>query len=120
MVGWQINAGPDKEARHVTARQMRERLFSPEIIRRAIILGSARKAVLELRGKDNEIETLLAVDPPRFRIVSPLPGTSVSRDSINLSVGMEGRSELPPSFEVIVNNRNVTAAGATRAIGGTA
>ena len=68
LVGWRINQGKDQAARYVTARQLRQHLHSPEIVRRAIIGGSARAAAQELRGRDNELEELLTRKPPAFDI----------------------------------------------------
>lgn len=112
MVGWQINQGPDKEARYVSAREMRERLFSPEIIRRSILRRSARRAAIELRGKDTELADLLKLDPPSFEIVSPLPRASVDAGSIEVEIRTGGAASTRTRFEIIVNNRNVTSAAA--------
>jgi WD40 repeat protein len=112
LVGWQLNKGADKEARYISARQLKKHLHSPEIIRRAIILGSAQKAAKELRGSDSELARLLSKQPPRFEVISRNIGpVADSHASIVLELGDE---EGPaPKIEVIVNNRNVTHA-ATR------
>lgn len=68
LVGWHINQGPPREGRFVKARQLRQHLHSPEIVRRAILTGSARGAAQELRGRDNELTELLNRRPPEFEI----------------------------------------------------
>jgi uncharacterized caspase-like protein/WD40 repeat protein len=68
LVGWQVNQGPDKEARFVRARQLKTHLHSPEIVRRAIILGDAGQAVRELRPTDSRLEELLKRRPPEFEV----------------------------------------------------
>jgi uncharacterized caspase-like protein/WD40 repeat protein len=68
LVGWQVNQGPDREARFVRARQLKQHLHSPEIVRRAIILGSAGQAVRELRPTDSRLDELLRRRPPEFEI----------------------------------------------------
>src|SRR5690606_13361632 len=50
LVGWHINQGQDREGRYIKARQLRQHLNSPEIVRRAIITGDAAGAARELRG----------------------------------------------------------------------
>ncbi|THD76266.1 hypothetical protein E7681_00015 [Thalassobius vesicularis] len=68
LVGWQINQGQDREGRYVRARQLRQHLHSPEIVRRAILTGSASGAAKELRGSDSELDELLTRRPPEFDI----------------------------------------------------
>lgn len=68
LVGWHINQGQDREGRYVRARQLRQHLHSPEIVRRAILIGSASQAALDLRGRDNELDELLTRKPPEFNI----------------------------------------------------
>jgi uncharacterized caspase-like protein/WD40 repeat protein len=68
LVGWHINQGQDREGRYVRARQLRQHLHSPEIVRRAILTGQARQAALDLRGRDNELDELLTREPPEFDI----------------------------------------------------
>ena len=67
-MGWHINQGQDREGRYVRARQLRQHLHSPEIVRRAILTGSAKKAAFDLRGRDNELDELLTRKPPEFDI----------------------------------------------------
>ncbi|MGR1581343.1 caspase family protein [Thalassobius sp. S69A] len=68
LVGWHINQGQNQEARYIRARQLRQHLHSPEIVRRAILTGSARGAAQDLRGRDNELNELLTRKPPDFDI----------------------------------------------------
>jgi WD40 repeat protein len=110
MVGWQINQGPEHEARYVTARQMKERLHNPEIIRRAITLGSAERAIRQLRPSQRELGPLLAVSPPAFEIATPRGGGSISRDTVAIMLDVAAGENPLTRVEVIVNNRNVTSA----------
>ncbi|WP_319824703.1 caspase family protein [Thalassovita sp.] len=75
LVGWHINQGQDREGRYIRARQLRQHLHSPEIVRRAILLGAARQAALDLRGRDDELQELLTRRPPEFdiRLADDLP-----------------------------------------------
>ena len=41
LIGWQVNQGRDKEGRFIRAGQLKKYLWSPEMVRRAIILRSA-------------------------------------------------------------------------------
>lgn len=108
LVGWQLNQGPDKEARFVTARQLKEQLLSPEIIRRAIILGSAKKAIDQLRKSGKSLNALLSVEPPNFEIASPSDGAAVSRSTVTLTLSIPTGAARPTKIEAIANIRNVT------------
>ncbi|WP_175545381.1 caspase family protein [Thalassovita taeanensis] len=68
LVGWHVNQGPDREARFIRARQLRQHLHSPEIVRRALIGGDPAAAAIDLRGTDNELEALLTRQPPEFEL----------------------------------------------------
>ena len=68
LVGWHLNQGPDREARFIRARQLRQHLNSPEIVRRAIITGDAAGAATEMRGTDTELQALLGRKPPEFQM----------------------------------------------------
>ena len=69
LIGWHVNQGRDKEGRFIRAGQLKKYLWSPEMVRRAIILRSARQAVQEMRpGVDNELQRLLERKPPEFDV----------------------------------------------------
>src|SRR5262249_2103723 len=40
IVGWQINRGVDRDADYVTAHQLRDHFYRPDIVERAIVLAS--------------------------------------------------------------------------------
>ena len=45
LIGWHVNQGRDHEGRFIRAGQLKKYLWSPEMVRRAIILRSAEQAV---------------------------------------------------------------------------
>ncbi|MGH1353452.1 MAG: caspase family protein [Thalassovita sp.] len=107
LVGWHINQGQDREGRYVRARQLRQHLHSPEIVRRAILTGSAKQAALDLRGRDNELDELLTREPPEFdlRVASELlapDGFAVIEVSGSSLEEVEGWG-----YSVLVNDRRV-------------
>ena len=71
IVGWQINRGADKAADYVTAEQLRDYLYRPDIVDQAIILRSAEQAVREAKDTDRRLEDLLAIERPRFTLAAP-------------------------------------------------
>ena len=117
LVGWHVNQGPDSEARYVRARQLKQYLFSPEIVRRALILADAEAAVRELRGVDTELDRLLARRPPEFQ-ARVLEGDA-SREGF-VAVEITGAAEAGASvaqFTITANDRRIDGFE-TRAISG--
>ncbi len=64
LVGWQINKGPANAAEYVRGRQLRQKLLRPDIVERAIVLGSAEAALKEAGLENASIEKLLTQTPP--------------------------------------------------------
>ena len=92
----------------MTAQQLRRHLYSPEIIRRAIILRSARAAATELRGTDRQLDDLLARPAPAIDVTAPEPRAIVEHATIPMEVAFRSDPRKVKTLRVIVNNRNVT------------
>lgn len=89
------------------------------MVRRAIVLRSARAAVAEMRpGVDKELERLLERKPPEFdiRIADDQSGAPENHVAIEI-VGADDPDAASSQFTVLANSRNVTGA-ATRSITG--
>jgi hypothetical protein len=91
IVGWQINKGPDQAAEYVSAAQLRDHFYRPDIVERAVILASAVAAVEQARGKDFSIADLLTRKPPAFEITSPADKSHAPRVSYRGSVEARGQ-----------------------------
>lgn len=105
-VGWQINQGADKEARFVTAAQLKRHFYRPDIIRRALILASARQAIEEAGARDFSLDELLRRSPPIIDLTDPRDGAEIPEGRARLTV-IERPGEPVESFEVTVNGRRV-------------
>ena len=70
-LGWQINNGPDKVADYVTAGQLRNHLYRPDIVTKAIQLASAEEAIRSSYGTDFKLEDLLALPCRIFVLCRP-------------------------------------------------
>lgn len=117
LIGWQVNQGSGKEARFVRAQQLREHLNSPEIVRRAIIMGSAEKAAGELRGTDRQLFELLRRKPPDFSVKL---AEGVTAPDGYVAVEITGAAEAGTDvsqFTVLSNERRIDQFAA-RAAGG--
>lgn len=119
MIGWHVNQGLGKEARFVRAGQLKRYLWSPEMVRRAIILGSAGKAVEEMRpGVDNELRRLLERRPPEFDIRVAEDQTGVREGFVAVEVvGADEAEADVAEFAILSNSRNVSNA-ASRFVSG--
>lgn len=105
-VGWQINQGADKEARFVTASQLKRHFYRPDIIRRALVLASAAQAIEEAEARDFTLDELLRRSPPVLEITNPRSGPELTEGRARLTV-LEHTGEPIESFEVTVNGRRV-------------
>lgn len=109
LIGWQVNQGRDHEGRFIRAGQLKKYLWSPEMVRRAIILRSAKQAVKETRpGVDNELQKLLQRKPPEFAI-RVADDQSKVRDgyvAVEISGAKEAGTDVA-GFSILSNSRNV-------------
>ncbi|MER9139784.1 caspase family protein [Mesorhizobium sp. M0830] len=109
LIGWQVNQGRDHEGRFIRAGQLKKYLWSPEMVRRAIILRSAKQAVEEMRpGVDNELQKLLQRKPPEFGIRLAEDQSKV-RDgyvAVEISGAKEAGTDVA-GFSILSNSRNV-------------
>ena len=109
LIGWHVNQGRDKEGRFIRAGQLKKYLWSPEMVRRAIILKSAGQAVLEMRpGVDNELQHLLERKPPEFdvKVAADQNGVPDGFVAVEISGAAEAGTEIS-DFAILSNSRNV-------------
>ena len=109
LIGWHVNQGRDKEGRFIRAGQLKKYLWSPEMVRRAIILKSASAAVREMRpGVDNELQRLLERKPPEFdvRVAEDQKGVPEGFVAVEIS-GAEEAGTAVSDFSILSNSRNV-------------
>ncbi len=71
VVGWQINRGAERAADYVGADQLGQHLHRPDIVERAVVVGSAEKAIEEAEGTRVKLGELLGRSIPAFRITDP-------------------------------------------------
>jgi hypothetical protein len=108
-IGWQINRGPFENPDYISADQLRRRLNRPDIVERALILGSAERAVREAPGTDFQLAELLARSPPRFRIVSQSMGVEEERGRLHVILELQQTADPVKLIRAQVNGRQVTS-----------
>jgi uncharacterized caspase-like protein len=107
--GWQVNQGQDREGRFVRAGQLKTFLWSPEMVRRAIILKSAKAAVAEMRpGAERELQRLLERKPPEFQIKLADDQSNVREGFVAIEIlGAKEAETAVSDFAILSNSRNV-------------
>jgi WD40 repeat protein len=105
IVGWQINHGFDHAADFVGAEQLRQHLHRPDIVERALILGSATQAVRESLGTTFTLTDLLARSVPQFRILAPSTAASGGRAEVRIAIG--ATPDPIKAIRVQVNGRQI-------------
>ena len=107
LVGWQINHGADQAADFVGAEQLRQHLNRPDIVERALIVGSAEQAVRESMGTKFSLVDLLARSVPKFRILAPDAGSTQTGGRIELKIAIEATPDPIKAIRVQVNGRQI-------------
>jgi WD40 repeat protein len=108
MIGWQINKGVDKAADYISAAQLGQHFYRPDIINAAIKLGSAKQAVAQAENTDFNLNMLTRKLPPRFEIISPRSGTRVTKGIVPVKLKIAANTVAIEKFMVYVNGREVT------------
>lgn len=112
-VGWQINAGPDHSARFVTAAQLKRHFYRPDILQRAVELGSAARAVAEAKDTRFSLEDLLERRPPDVHLSGFAPGTEAATSPIEVALRFETNADPVEDYAVLVNGRQIEQATQT-------
>lgn len=117
LIGWHLNRGPDQAPDFIRASQLHERLHRPDIVKQAIALGSAARAVAEARSATFKLEEIFDRPLPGLRIVDPQNLSNVSAASLPLKI--EVASTTPPArlLRATVNGMLVVEQVATDASG---
>jgi WD40 repeat protein len=107
IVGWQINRGPEQAPDYVGAEQLRQHLNRPDIVARAIEVGSAEEAVREAPGTSFKLSDLLAHPVPAFKILSPSAGSRQHAGRAHVTIAIEPTPDPVKLIRVQVNGREV-------------
>ena len=111
LIGWQINRGADQAADYVTAVQMRDRFYRPDIVANAIRFRSVKQAVAQARRTDFIIDDLKKAQPPEFKVVSPQNGSRTRQGQLPLELSFAANTNPVKTVEVYVNDKLVITRG---------
>lgn len=107
-IGWQVNDGRRIEGRFIHGDQLKRHLWSPEMVRRAIILKSADAAVREMRpGVDRELQKLLEHRPPEFDIRVADDQSDVPEGFVAVEISGDDPAVPASEFSVLSNSIKV-------------
>lgn len=106
LVGWQLNNGPSKTADYVTGGQFRKTLNRRDILERAIVLASAKRAVAELAPNHN-LARLLSARPPVLTLATPDPYSTAFRGYVDVTAFVQKGSFDVERYVVSVNDFKV-------------
>lgn len=106
-VGWHINEGQAKAARYVTAGQLKQHFYRPDIIKRSLELASAREAIDEAQKTDFSVNELLTRRPPSFAVTTPQDNSKVGGSPTDLTLGVDANLDTVEGYDVTVNGRRV-------------
>lgn len=106
VVGWQINRGAGHAADYVGADQLGQHLHRPDIVERALVLGSAEKAIEEAEGTRVKLGELLGRSIPAFRITDPVQGANAP-DVAQVRIAIEENADPIKLVNVMVNGAQV-------------
>ena len=108
-VGWHVNEGEGKLARFVSAAQLKSHFYRPDIVTRALVLGSAARAVKEAPDTGFALAELLQRKPPEFSVLSPSNGAQAAADTIDIALDVPPAVDAIEGFDITVNGRRVAS-----------
>jgi WD40 repeat protein len=112
-VGWHLNKGWSQEAEFVSAAQLKDHYFRPDVVKRVVALADSKRAIAELAPGGFRSADLTKHSVPKFKIVAPAEETGVviGAEYVSVTIAIEANADPITSFEVSVNGRQVTTIG---------
>ncbi len=112
IVGWQINKGAGEAAEYFTAEQLRNDLYRPDIVTKAIRLASAEEAIRTSFGTNLKIADLIAHPAPQLRIVASAAESAFQSSgslvgSSAVRVALDQTPDPVTRFRIQVNGRQL-------------
>ena len=116
-VGWHVNEGEGTLARFVSAAQLKAHFYRPDIVTRALVLGSAERAVDEAKDTRFALSELLQRKPPDFSIVAPKDHAALGTSAAEIVVDVPQAVDAIHGFDITVNGRRVASRAGGEAVG---
>jgi len=107
-IGWQLNKGWDQAGEFVTAAQLKNHFYRPDVIKRAFDLADPDAAVREAGLSGFKLADLTHHTPPKFRIADPGDKSRADRSPVSVKLELAATDDPVTGFDVTVNGRQVT------------
>jgi WD40 repeat protein len=108
-VGWHVNEGEGSLARFVSAAQLKRHFYRPDIVTRALILSSARRAVQEAKASGFDLAELLERKPPDFSLLSPADHAPAVSQTADIALKVRPSVDAIEGFDITVNGRRLAS-----------
>ena len=110
LVGWQINKGEAQAAEYVTASQLRNTFYHPNIVEAAISRASANQAIAQATTRAFKLSDLATRPPPKLMVEGPAQGNETMRGRAAVTLAVKETPDDPiKGFDVFVNDVKVSA-----------
>jgi hypothetical protein len=107
-VGWQLNRGWEQAGEFVTAAALKTHLYRPDIIKQALQLADAGRAVSDVASTGFKLGDLANHTPPVFHIVDPSDKSHADKSPVEVRLQLSETNDPVTGFDVKVNGRQVT------------
>ncbi len=118
MVGWQINHGANKTADYVSAAQLRDHFYRPDIVdnmirsqtQKQIVTQTdknTKQIVAQADKKDFSLEQLKTALPPKFKIVEPSNNSNTDQKQLKVVLSVKVSEEPLKGIVAYVNGSSV-------------
>ena len=110
LIGWHVNQGPDTEALYYPISKFRDTYYRPDVIDRILQMLDESKA---LKFADGALQKITATTrnlseelPPIVRILSPITGTAISTNTIELEYSIKSpNKEEITAVKILIDGR---------------
>lgn len=107
MVGWQINHGADKAADYVTAAQLRQHFYRPDIVTNTVRLRNEQLALNQAQLQPFQLSQLNQALPPKFQIITPENEKHTKISQLPMKLSFAANAEPIQAVEIYSNDRLV-------------
>ena len=109
-IGWHINKGwlglPD----FITADQLKQHFFRPDIVKRVLASASSFEALAQARAASLRVSDLVRRKPPEFTIIDPRDKARSNARQVTVTLQFAANNDAIQRLALIVNGRNAVEA----------
>ncbi len=115
-IGWRVNYTADRLAQHEPLYKYRNLLYSPELVKKAISVGSEEMALSKIAPKPDPLEQIAMAKPPIIEWINPIKADTTLKEPV-LTVKFRVRSVLElTEVKLMLNGRRIGMARGFRPV----